>query len=263
MARVLGEPGRYVSQQAINKHRRFILSAFVGIGLISFFYGCFFVYELMPPRKTVVVTIVASVLFLLLVALIGRIVFRKMNTYETERINFLKGATGEQAVARKIDDLPNDFCVIHDLATQFGNLDHVVVGPTGVFILETKNWKGVIKADGQGGILLNGHSYGKDAIKPMTLRMMKVRDKINMLCDADGELPFFNALLVFPSARVEAKWGQTRKVRCITDEYLWDCIVEAKVQRRLQMTEIERLANAFKALVSMDKEFLDKAEIKQ
>jgi hypothetical protein len=263
MAKVLGNPGRYVSQQSVKKYRRFILSALGGIALLSFLYGGFFVYELFLGRKTLIVSMLSTAAFLLLIFLIGRIVTRRMNTYEKERINFLKGATGEQTVAKKIDDLPDEFCVIHDMATPFGNLDHVVIGSTGVFVLETKNWKGVITADGRGGILLNGHSQGKDTIKPMTSRMMKVRDKINMLCDADGELPFFNALLVFPSARVEAKWGQTRKVRCITDEYLWDCIVEAKVERRLQVAEVERLASAFKALASMDKEFFDTAEIKQ
>jgi len=46
-----------------------------------------------------------------------------------------KGATGEATVALALTRFPDSFSVINDLATPFGNLDHVVVGPTGVFIL--------------------------------------------------------------------------------------------------------------------------------
>ncbi len=65
---------------------------------------------------------------------------------------FLKGARGEEAAARVLALLPDAFTVFHGLAaTRRGilaqggaDLDHVVVGPTGVFVIETKNWNGSI-----------------------------------------------------------------------------------------------------------------------
>jgi hypothetical protein len=254
MAKVLGDPGRYVSQQSAKKFQRLILVAFAGVGLGAFLFGVFTVYDLFI-KKSLAATIFSTSAFLLLISLIGRIVTRQMGEHEKERLNFLKGATGEQAAARKIDDLPDDYCVIHDLATPFGNLDHVIVGPTGVFILETKNWKGTIAADGKGDILCNNTPPGKATIKPLIARMMSVRDKVKTLCDAKQDLPYFDALLVFPSAHVEAKWGQTGKARCITDEQIWHCVVENKSERKLSGREIELLAQAFKALATMDKEF--------
>lgn len=255
MAKVLGEPGRYVSQQAVKKHRRFVLAAFIGCCLLSFLMGLIAMYDFAIPKNTLLAGVLVPTFFLILIFLIQRHLDKRMDAYETERINFLKGATGEQVVAKKIDDLPDGFCVIHDLSTPFGNLDHVVIGPTGVFVLETKNWKGVIAPDGRGGILHNGRKHLKDVIKPLIVRMMNVRTKIGTLCDNHDELPYFNALMVFTSARVDAKWGQTGKARCISDEQIWDCIVEAKPECRLNTAEIDRLAHAFGALASMNKTF--------
>lgn len=254
MAKVLGEPGRYVSQQSVKKFRRLIFCAFAGVGLLMFLFGAFTVYDFFI-KKALEATIFALAAFCLLIWLISRFVSRKIDEYEHERVSFLKGATGEQAVARKIDDLPDDFCVIHDLATPFGNLDHVVIGPTGVFILETKNWKGTITTDGKGGILHNDMPPKKAPIKPLVARMMSVRDKVKTLCDAGQDLPYFNAVLVFPSARVEAKWGQTGKALCITDEQIWRRVVETEPERKLNAQEIERLSQAFRALATMDEEF--------
>ena len=254
MAKVLGEPGRYVSQQSVKRFRRLVLSAIAGIALLTFLFGAFCVYDLVV-KKSLLSSVFATAVLLLLNIFIGRVVTRKIDEHERERVNFLKGATGEQAVARKLDDLPDEFCVIHDLATPFGNLDHVVIGPTGVFILETKNWKGTITADGKGGILFNNAPPKKAPIKPLIARMMNVRDKVKTLCDAGEDLPYFNGLLVFPSARVEAKWGQTGKALCITDEQIQRRVADTSPERKLNAQEIEHLSQAFKALATMDKEF--------
>src|SRR5579872_1336334 len=58
------------------------------------------------------------------------------------------GAEGEREVAAILETLPDGFVVLHDLMvpTKTGRreVDHVVLGPTGVFVLETKRWGGVL-----------------------------------------------------------------------------------------------------------------------
>lgn len=58
------------------------------------------------------------------------------------RRNFLMGYYGERAVAEELDKLGKDYRVFHALPVIGGldglNLDHVVVGPTGLFVIETK-----------------------------------------------------------------------------------------------------------------------------
>src|SRR5205085_1527607 len=57
------------------------------------------------------------------------------------------GAEGEEHIARKLDRLERDgYRVLHDARApgSRGNIDHVVVGPTGVLTIETKNYGGNI-----------------------------------------------------------------------------------------------------------------------
>ncbi|MBI5232144.1 MAG: NERD domain-containing protein [Coriobacteriales bacterium] len=59
-----------------------------------------------------------------------------------------QGADGEQMTAAELAKLPDDFVAIHDFhpigpdgEPAAWNVDHIVVGPTGVFVLDTKNHK--------------------------------------------------------------------------------------------------------------------------
>ncbi|MAS95567.1 MAG: hypothetical protein CMO55_20390 [Verrucomicrobiales bacterium] len=69
---------------------------------------------------------------------IGFFVFRLFKTSQILRRNRL-GLAGEQLVGHQLTELLRvGFYVFHDFPTDFGNIDHVVVGPPGVFAIETK-----------------------------------------------------------------------------------------------------------------------------
>lgn len=70
---------------------------------------------------------------------------------------FFKGARGEERVAALLAGLPARFHVFHDVAfcVGAGGIDHVVVGPTGVFAVETKCWAGVVTFK-EGVVVVNG-----------------------------------------------------------------------------------------------------------
>jgi Nuclease-related domain len=53
-----------------------------------------------------------------------------------------RGILGEQAVADVLGALPSSYWVLHGVPTGHGDVDHVIIGPTGVFALETKGWEG-------------------------------------------------------------------------------------------------------------------------
>src|SRR2546426_10659207 len=61
-----------------------------------------------------------------------------------EQSNTRKGLQGEERVAWELSYLSDEFLLLNDvmLPGSKGNIDHVVVGPTGVFIVETKNYSG-------------------------------------------------------------------------------------------------------------------------
>lgn len=77
-------------------------------------------------------------------------------------IAFLKGARGEEIVARELSMLSNNWFIFHGIPTSGvgeslggSDFDHIIVGPAGIIIVETKNWTGKLSVEG-GIINVNG-----------------------------------------------------------------------------------------------------------
>jgi len=68
---------------------------------------------------------------------------------------FFKGARGEEKVAGILAGLPSGYYVFHDFDVGSSHVDHVVIGPTGVFSVETKCWSGEVTVE-DGTVLING-----------------------------------------------------------------------------------------------------------
>ncbi len=63
-----------------------------------------------------------------------------------------QGAAGEVEVARALAALPTGWVVLHDLTwpgRARANIDHVAIGPGGVFVVDAKNWTGSIEVRDQ------------------------------------------------------------------------------------------------------------------
>lgn len=58
---------------------------------------------------------------------------------------FFKGARGEEMVASELARLPSTWTIFNGLILPDGrDVDHVAVGPQGVFVIETKHWRGTV-----------------------------------------------------------------------------------------------------------------------
>ncbi|MCQ2388477.1 MAG: NERD domain-containing protein [Kiritimatiellae bacterium] len=69
--------------------------------------------------------------------------------------SFFRGARGEERVANLLGNLPDAYHVFHDFVAGSHHVDHVVVGPTGVFAVETKNWSRTVTI-AEGHVLVGG-----------------------------------------------------------------------------------------------------------
>lgn len=78
--------------------------------------------------------------------------------------NYFLGARGEERVAGALSALPDGWHVFHDMAFGAFSADHVVVGPGGVFVVETKNWRGEV-ALRDGAILVDMMAPSRDPIE--------------------------------------------------------------------------------------------------
>ncbi|OEC84383.1 MULTISPECIES: nuclease-related domain-containing protein [Methanobacterium] len=79
-----------------------------------------------------------------------------------------KGIKGEFIVAEYLNQLPEDYFVFNDVKFpgSYGNLDHVVVGPTGIYVIETKNYEGFFLVKGNEFFYKNGNRVKKAMGQP-------------------------------------------------------------------------------------------------
>lgn len=77
---------------------------------------------------------------------------------------FFKGARGEEMVAGELARLPADWTVFHGVVLPDGtDIDHLAVGPQGVFLIETKYWSGQVSVE-RGRILANGRPVNRSPV---------------------------------------------------------------------------------------------------
>jgi hypothetical protein len=64
------------------------------------------------------------------------------------------GAVGEQWTGWSLRELESQgWRIFHDLAASHGNIDHVAVGPGGVFLLDSKRWRGSVTVEGDSAVV--------------------------------------------------------------------------------------------------------------
>ena len=65
-------------------------------------------------------------------------------------LNYSGGFQGEQITIEALQNLPDSYYLINDvnLPNGYGNIDHIVLGNNGIFVIETKNFEGEIRCEG-------------------------------------------------------------------------------------------------------------------
>lgn len=69
--------------------------------------------------------------------------------------SYFKGASGEERVSALLSLLPDGWHIFNDFVAGAHHIDHVVVGATGVYAVETKNWRGRVTAE-KNDLLVDG-----------------------------------------------------------------------------------------------------------
>lgn len=253
MAKVLGKSGRFVSDEAAKRSSTMVLTAFAGFGCLAFMGGILCGAQLRWLILKGWYCLVIEIVAVAAGCWVAKWMMKRLVVLENERNDMRRGIQGESAVAAILSRFPDEFRIINDVKADFGNVDHVVVGPTGVFLLDDKNWRGTVEADRNGELLLNRSPTQKPYIKQFTGRVMGLKDKVRVL--ARGTDPYFRGVFVFTSASVKADWGKTGQVHCIREVQLWDYIVESKLGKKLSSTEVDLIAGAFASLARMDSGF--------
>lgn len=145
-----------------------------------------------------------------------------------------KGAQAEEKVEAKLTALPEEFVSFHDLAFPGFNIDHVAVGPGGVFVIETKSHGGTITNNGD-QLLLNTSPPEKDFISQTWSQTYHIK---NMLKEKLGrEIPVY-PVLCFTNAFVQVR-GKVKGVSVVNGGYLNTHIARQKpVLEKSQIAQV-------------------------
>jgi hypothetical protein len=121
-----------------------------------------------------------------------------------------RGIRGEEAVANALAGLPSSYWVLHGVSTGHGDVDHIVIGPTGVFALETKAWEGKFYRS-RGQLYCNG--------KPAEHVLRQARGaagQVRQLLLAAGIDEWVEAVVVAAGASVSRSPARCRKAYVVS-----------------------------------------------
>jgi Nuclease-related domain len=112
--------------------------------------------------------------------------------------NWFLGKRGELAVTRALSALPGEYVLLNDvmLPNRRGNVDHFLIGPNGLFVIETKNYAAHIKCDGDQWFR-NGKPV-KSLSWQVKINAIAVRKNLQaVFAQHRAYLPFVEPILVF------------------------------------------------------------------
>ena len=153
-----------------------------------------------------------DVLLLMCMLAISRFVLPLM-----ERRN--RGATAEEHVGGLLDQLAG-WRVLHDVSTGHGNVDHIIIGPAGVFTVETKSHPGPVRVARVHGTTLRQAHAQRRRVESITA--LKVEP-----------------LLVYSSAWIDRPMARRKGVRIVPARLL---LVYLTGRRRVLSAEQVELA---------------------
>lgn len=153
------------------------------------------------------------------------------------------GVDGERVVGQYLDRMRGaGYRVFHDVVGEGFNLDHVLVGPAGVFTIETKTRTKPARGDARvtyDGDLLRVAGFEPDR-DPIVQAKAQARWLSALISDSTERRAFVRPVVVFPGWYVEAAEGSRRDVWVLEPKAL-PAFIEREPER-LNKDEIALMA---------------------
>lgn len=151
-----------------------------------------------------------------------------------------RGAEAEEAVGAILDHLPEGNFVIHDFDFGKGNIDHILIGPKGIFTLETKSHAGKVSFDGE-KLLRNGKPFEKDFLNQAWRQCYLVRE---ILAKWEITNPLPEPVILFTRASI-ATHGKAKGIELVEIKGLPAFL--DRLTDKLSTPEAGRIYNRIKA----------------
>ena len=150
----------------------------------------------------------------------------KAKKIRKEERRAVRGAKAEEQIGNILESLSEDFLVIHDIDSPYGNIDHIVISKhNGVFLIETKAHGGRVSAVTE-RLLVNGHEPEKDFIAQALKNTYWLRDKIRSATKVEIRIA---PIVVFTNAFVE-QTAPIKGVNILNAKYLLNVLHRPNVK---------------------------------
>ena len=228
--------GQYAKSEADRRFRRIatLLMVFAAVAGICLGYA-------LALFQFFWVVVTASVSLALLLWLLS-LTDRALSSMARERVKYLRGAQAEAYVGWMLFYLPESWHVFHGVTfDDFGDIDHIVVGPSGVFCISTKSSRGTYSLAPDGALLLNGSPC--DHIEKAQRQTMRLHDRLTGFFGSN--VPWIQPVLAAPLAFV-AFDSRKHNVWVLHQDNLFDTFQQLKA--RLSTQQINQIVSALEWL---------------
>jgi hypothetical protein len=164
--------------------------------------------------------------------------------------SFIKGARGEEWVARELAFLPSAYQVFHGLlpseavgSRREADCDHVVIGPTGLFVIETKNWSGKITVE-NGRILYDGNVPHRPPLDQVKEAASGLRQHLKNALEIELDVA---PIVCFAANTLEGTTQGVGGVIVCNARYL-NAVIEDSAERPLENARIEQIGQLLRGL---------------
>ncbi len=186
---------------------------------------------------------------LFVAAIFCLIAARRLRPILRERAAYRLGFQGERYVAEELNQLLADgFCVFHDVPFDKYNMDHVLVGPNGVFVVETKTRrKRMAHGKEKHKVSFDGTRLnfpgGKWDTKPLDQARLNAKTVSQWLTSATSDQITAHAILTIPgwfverSARSDVYVTNPKQIRSFVLNSTENPLTPEKIQRAIHQLE--------------------------
>jgi hypothetical protein len=148
---------------------------------------------------------------------------------------YKSGLTGERNAVKNVSDkLNSSYSIFNDVllkdGKRSGNVDHIIVGPTGIFVMETKNNKGIVTYDGYKWTGISGNP-SQQAVS----NSLRIKDILKNCQVFKDKAPYVNAVVLFTNSKINLKkskdpeWCKVLQIKKLTDSSLSDYIMNEPI----------------------------------
>ena len=188
-----GQAGKSAREMARKRRQAAVWIGVIGIAFLVI------LWILLQNSKALEIGGIGILVLLVLMRVVPGIIDKQVGKKLKEEKRATHGAKGEEKIGELLAGLPEDFRVLHDIESPYGNIDHIVIGKNaGIFLLETKAYGGKVEVNGE-TLLVNGKLPEKDFIAQALRNSYWLRDEISHIV---GAKPWIIPILVFTNAFV-------------------------------------------------------------